>query len=136
MRALKLDLSVASSVRHDRQASAANGSTVDLSGYEGALALLDVAALGGTSGPTATYQLQESDDDSAFNAVASADLGGDSQPAAFSAAGTVTLGYYGSKRYLRWALTNLSGSTPTVTASGTIVRGSARHQPAGVTQTP
>lgn len=135
MRALKLDLSVASSVRHDRQGSAANGSTVDLSGYDGAMALLDVAALGGTS-PTATYQLQESDDGSAFNAVSTTDLGGDTQPAAFSAAGLVTLGYYGSKRYLRWALTSLSGSTPTVTASGTIVRGYARHQPAGVTQTP
>jgi hypothetical protein len=135
MRALKLDLSVASSVRHDRQASAANGSTVDLSGYEGAMALLDVAALGGTS-PTATYQLQESDDGSTFSAVSTTDLGGDTQPAAFSAAGTVTLGYYGSKRYLRWALTALSGTSPTVTASGTIVRGYARHQPAGVTQAP
>jgi hypothetical protein len=135
MRALKLDLSVASSVRHDRQGSAANGSTVDLSGYEGAMALLDVAAVGGTS-PTATYQLQESDDGSVFNVVSTTDLGGDSQPAAFSAAGFAILGYYGSKRYLRWALTALGGGSPTVTASGTIVRGYARHQPAGVTQTP
>jgi hypothetical protein len=135
MRALKLDLSVASSVRHDRQSATANGSTVDLSGYDGAMALLDVAALGGTS-PTATYQLQESDNGTTFTAVSTTDLGGETQPAAFSAAGMVTLGYYGNKRYLRWALTALGGTSPTVTASGTIVRGYARHQPAGVTQTP
>ena len=135
MRALHNDFSAVSSVRHDRQGSAANGTGVDLAAYEGAVAVLDVAALGGTS-PNATYALQESDDNSVFTAVAAADLMGGGQPAAFTAAGLVQRGYLGAKRYLRWALTVITGTSPTVTATGQIVRGYALHQPAGATQQP
>lgn len=135
MRALENDLNPVSSVRHDRQAAAANGTGVALAGYEGALAVLDVAAVGGTT-PTATYKLQESDDNSAYNDVSTADMGGDAQPTAFSAAGLVARGYYGVKKYLRWRLDALSGTSPTATATGQIILGNARHQPAGVTQAP
>lgn len=135
MRALKNDLNPVSSVRHDRQGAAANGAGVALAGYEGALAVLDVAALGGTS-PTATYKLQESDDNSTYNDVSTADMGGDAQPVAFSAAGLVARAYYGAKKFLRWRLDALSGTSPTSTATGQIILGYARHQPAGVAQTP
>jgi hypothetical protein len=135
MRALQNDLSAVSSVRHDRQAATANGTGVDCAAYEGAVAVLDVAALGGTT-PNATYVLQESDDNSAFTAVAAVDLMGGGQPAVFAAVGLVQRGYIGAKRYLRWALTALTGTSPTVTATGQIVRGYARHQPAGSTQQP
>lgn len=124
-----------SSLRANAAAAAANGVGVDLSGYDGALAALDVIALGGTS-PTATFKLQESDDDATYNDVAAADLIGGDQPAAFSAAGLVRRGYIGNKRYLRWRLDALTGTSPTVTASGIVVRGFPRHAPAGVTQTP
>lgn len=136
MKHLQNELSAVSSVRHDRQASTANGTGVDLTGYEGAVSVLDVAAIGGSASPTATYQLQESDDNSVYNAVATADMMGGAQPAAFSAAGLVQRGYIGAKRYLRWALTALAGTSPTSTATGQIVRGNARHQAAGVTQAP
>lgn len=134
MRDIESELNIAASADHDRAAAAANGSGVDLQGYDAALAVLRVAALGGTS-PTATYKLQESADDSTYADVAAADLIG-SQPAAFSAAGQSVLGYKGAKRYLRWRLDALSGTSPTVTAVGIIVRGKARHQPAGETQAP
>lgn len=135
MRALKNDLNPVSSVRHDRQGAAANGTGVALAGYEGAVAVLDVAALGGTT-PTATYKLQESDDNSTYNDVSTTDMGGDVQPVAFSAAGLVTRAYYGVKKFLRWRLDALAGTSPTVTATGQIVLGYARHAPAGVTQAP
>jgi hypothetical protein len=134
------DVSILSSVRHAAQAATANGTSVDLAGYEAAVALLNVAALGGTT-PAATYQLQESADDVTYTAVAAADLvapggGAGAQPAAFTAAGLTVLGYRGSKRYLRWALTALTGTSPTVTATAEIIRGIADHVPAGSTQTP
>lgn len=129
-------LSPVSTVRHDRQGSPADGTGVDLQGYEGVLAVLNVAAIGGTASPTATYQLQESDDNVTYNAVATADMLGGAQPTAFSAAGLVRRGYKGTKRYLRWALTALSGTSPTVTATGEILRGIPRHGPAGVAQVP
>lgn len=135
MRALKNDVSPVSSIRNDRAAAAANGAGVALAGYEGALAVLDVAALGGTT-PTATYKLQESDDDSTYNDVSTADMLGDAQPTAFSAAGLIARGYIGAKKFLRWRLDALAGTSPTVTATGQILRGYARHAPAGVTQTP
>lgn len=136
MKALKLELSPVSSVRHDRAAAAANGTGVALAGYEGAVAVLDVAAIGGTGSPTATYKLQESDDDVTYNDVSTADMMGEAQPAAFGAAGLVTRGYIGAKKFLRWRLDALTGTSPTVTATGQITRGHARHQPAGATQVP
>lgn len=128
-------LSVLSSVRHAAQAATANGTGVDLQGYEGALAVLNVAALGGTT-PAATYVLQDSADDVTYAAVVAADLIGGAQPAAFTAAGLAVRGYKGSQRFLRWALTVLTGTSPTVTATAEITRGDARHKPAGVAQAP
>lgn len=135
MKDMSLDTNVQSSLRHDRQASAANGTGVDLAGYEGALCVLDLVALGGAT-PTATYKLQESDDNSAFTDVATADMVGGAQPAALSAAGFVTRSYVGNKRYVRWRLDALAGGSPTASASGTVIRGKARHNPAGQTQVP
>lgn len=128
MRDLEANLLPTSSIRANAAAAAANGTGVDLRGYDGALAALDVVALGGTS-PTATFKLQESDDDSTYTDVATADLQGGGQPAAVSAAGLVVRGYSGAKRYLRWRLDALTGTSPTVTASGTIIRGHAARRP-------
>lgn len=135
MQSLYQLIQAVTSVQHAAQTAAANGTGVDCSGYEGAVAVLHVVALGGTT-PSATYVLQESDDDVTYTTVAAADLEGGGQPPAFTAAGLVARGYLGSRRYLRWRLDALSGTSPTVTASGTIVRGHARHQPAGQPQTP
>lgn len=136
MKDLSLMMSPMPSVRHDRAAAAADGTGVALAGYESALAVIDVAAIGGSGGPTVTYVLQESDDDSAYTDVATADMVGGAQPAAFSAAGMAVRSYIGAKKYLRWRLDALSGVSPTSTACGSIIRGHARHNPAGTTQTP
>ena len=132
---MKNDLNPVSSARHDRAAAAANGTGVALAGYEGALAVLDVAAVGGTT-PTVTYKLQESADNSTYNDVSTADMCGDAQPVAFSAAGLVSRAYCGAKDFLRWRLDALTGTAPTATATGQIILGYARHQPAGVAQQP
>lgn len=128
MRDLEANLLPTSSLRASAATAAANGTGVDLRGYDGALAVIDVVALGGTS-PTATFKVQESDDNSTFTDVASGDLLGGDQPAAVSAAGLTIRGYIGSKRYVRVRLDALGGTSPTVTASGTIVRGYAARKP-------
>lgn len=135
MRALKLDLNPVTSARHNAAAAPANGTGVALAGYEGVLAVLDVVAVGGTT-PVATYRLQESNDNSVFTDVSTANMLDEVQPVAFTAVGLVTRGYIGPMAFLRWALTVLTGTSPTVTASGTITLGYARHQPAGATQVP
>lgn len=129
MRNLYEQLSIISSVRHSGQNAPANGTSVECGAYDGAVAVLDVIELGGTS-PSATYVLQESDDDVTYTDVAASDLIGGGQPGAITTPQLVARGYVGTKRYLRWRLASLGGTSPTVTASGTIVRGFARHQPA------
>lgn len=136
MKDLSLISNPVSSLRHAAQAAAANGTGVDLAGYEGALCVLDQVAIGGTGSPTVTHKLQESDDNSTFTDVATADMVGGAQPAAQSAVGVIVRSYIGAKRYVRWALTALTGTSPTSTASGTVIRGMARHNPAGQTQQP
>lgn len=128
LRDLESKLLPTSSLRASAAAAAANGSGVDLRGFDAALAVLDVVALGGTS-PTATFKLQESDDDSTYTDVATADMTGGAQPSAFSAAGVAIRSYIGGKRYLRWRLDALTGTSPTATASGTIARGASHREP-------
>ena len=108
--------------------AATNGTGIDLRDFGGALAMLSVGALGGTSTPTVTFRVEESDDDSTYTAVADADLDGGANGIVISAANAnassiLTRTYMGGKRYIRWACSAVSGSSPTIPASGVIVRG-------------
>ncbi len=108
-----------------------NGTGVDLAGYDGCMIMFDAGTLAGSSTPTITPQIQESDDNSTFTAVAAADLDG-GVLAAIVAANDETLhvrGYKGSKRYIRVSLTAKGGTTPALPCSAVVVRGKGRIRP-------
>lgn len=125
---LKSHVSVAQSLAPASRTATANGTGVDLTGYDAATVVLDLGAAGGTT-PSFTFEVQESSDNSSFAAVAAADLDS-GQPAAVTAGGTVVeIGYRGIKRYIRVAITAVTGTTPTLLCSATVVRGKPRKQP-------
>ena len=117
----------------------ANGDAyVDLQGYEGALIVVTAGAIANGSGAVTlyTFELKESDDYTTFTAVAAADLLG-TEPSFQAVTGATheekvskTVGYIGSKRYLRIDLVAVP-STPGIggTFSGIVVKGHPRHAP-------
>lgn len=108
-----------------------NGTGVDRSGYEGVVVLFDAGTLAGSATPTITAEIQESDDNSTFTAVAAADLQGGVLPA-IVAANDETLyerGYLGTKRYVRVSITAKGGTTPALPCSAVVVRSGGRVQP-------
>lgn len=103
----------------------ANGTGVDLKGYETAIA---VVQFGTWTDGTHTPSLEESDDNSSFTAVAAADMEGSfTAVSAGGGSNTVqTVGYKGRKRYIRVKLT-LSGTTTGALSNALIVRSRPRH---------
>lgn len=107
--------------------ASANGSSADLQDFEGALVLIDAGLW--TDG-THTFAVEESSDDSSFSAVANADLLG-SEPVvdSLTSDGQIyRLGYIGSKRYIRVAVTVASATSGAVYGAS-IVRGAPRSAP-------
>lgn len=130
MRNLKDLLSPVASLRPAARTATATGSGVDLQGYEGAVVVFTAGVL--TDG-THTPKLQESHDNSTFTDVAAGDQIGTLANLASNTDQVV--GYIGSKRYLRAVIT-VSGATTGMVNGAYVLRGFARHQPAGATQTP
>jgi hypothetical protein len=93
--------------------ASANGTTVDRaedsSMFQDALVVIPVGTV--TDG-THTFEVQHSDDNSSWSAVADADLQG-TEPAVTSSTDETVyeLGYKGDKRYLRVAVTVASATT-------------------------
>ena len=132
-------VSLAAAVR----SAAANGTGVDLQGYESATVLVDVGAEGDTLSSSVYFELslEESDDNSTFTDVAQADIvdgtiasggiflkldgttGGDPD----SAGGIFRVGYVGNKRYLRVVIAKTGTHSNGTPLGAMIVRGSARH---------
>lgn len=109
-----------------------NGTGVDRANFEGVLIVFDAGTLAGSSTPTITAEIQESDDNVTFAAVAAADLDGGLLPA-IVAANDETLyerGYRGIKRYLRVSITAKGGTSPALPCSAVILRGGGRVYPA------
>lgn len=108
----KENLDVAVSLTHAARTTTANGSAVDLQGYQAAVVVINAQAW--TDG-THTFSIEESDaSGSGYTAVAAANLDG-SAPA-ITAAGaqlaTYRVGYLGNKRYIR-AVQTITGSPST-----------------------
>lgn len=108
--------------------TAVAGTGVDTLGFESCVAILDLGTQAGTS---STFNLQESDDDVDGNYanVAAGDLQG-SQPGAITTANDaalLTVGYIGSKRWLRWKLT--AASSGNIPVCGIIALGNPRSAP-------
>lgn len=97
------------------------GSSSDLQGYQSAT--VEINAGTWTDG-THVFEVQESDDDSTFTAVADGDLIG-SEPtidAATEDETVHTIGYIGTKRYVRVVAT-LSGTTTGMEFSVNVIKG-------------
>ena len=127
MRDLKNNISVQQSLAPASQTAAANGSGVDLQGFNSACAVIDAGAIGGTT-PSFTFELQESDDNAAFTAVADTDLEG-VEPVLTAGDSVTRIGYTGNKRYLRVAITAASGTTPTLLCSAAFILGNPAGAP-------
>jgi len=120
-RDMKSNIDVMESLAPASRTAAVNGTGVDLRGYDSAMVVIQAGAAGGTS-PSFTFEVQESDDDSTYAAVANADLDG-TEPVVTAAAAAARIGYKGAKRYIRAAITVVSGTSPTLLCSAAIVRG-------------
>lgn len=127
MRDLYNMIALAISLAFAARTASANGSGVDLQGHEGAVVEITTGTI--TDG-THTFEVQESDDNATFTAVADADLLG-SEPAIVAADDNVVkkIGYRGTKRYLRVAVV-VTGAPATGGVYGaTIIKGFPRHAP-------
>lgn len=118
------NVSAAASLGPAARTADATGTGVDLAGFERALILI---ASGTITDGTHTVEIQESDDNTTFTAVADADL--DGTEAAINDDEIVELGYLGNKRYIR-VFVDVAGATTGGVYSATVVRmGPARKLP-------
>lgn len=112
----------------------ADGTGVDLAGYESATMLFEFGDSGDTLSGTVKVAgvAYESDDNSTFTAVAAADLIG-SLPlvdAPTEDTQIYAVGYRGTKRYLRAGLDFTGTHTNGIPCGTTIVKGNPTHAPA------
>lgn len=132
-------VSLAAAVR----SAAANGTGVDLQGYESATILVDVGAEGDTLSGSVYFEvsLEHSDDNSTFTDCAQADIvdgtiaadgiflkldgttGGDPD----TAGGIFRVGYVGGKRYVRVVLAKTGTHSNGTPLGAMVVKGHARH---------
>ncbi|MFH9587920.1 hypothetical protein ACH4LS_22650 [Streptomyces luteogriseus] len=108
--------------------ASANGAGVDLTNFDAACVVIDAGAW--TNG-THTFEVQDSDDNSTFTAVPAANLDGTAPviDGATDDEQIYEIGYHGTKRYLRVAVT-VTGSPATGAAySATVIRGHGRVRP-------
>lgn len=124
---MKNNLSVAQSITPAAYTADTNGAGVDLANFGGALVIIDAGV--DTDG-SHTFEVQESDDDSTYTAVADADLIGTEPVVAAPADGDqiYRIGYVGSKRYIRVA-TTVTGTTTGAVYGASVVRSGARKAP-------
>ncbi len=123
-RDLKSNINAVQSLAPAARTASANGASADLREYDSALALLSLGAY--TDGEY-SFKLQESDDDSTFTDVVAADLQG-SFTSISNATGQNALqrvGYAGTKRYIRFVVTEGGSPTPStgLVLGADIVRG-------------
>jgi hypothetical protein len=127
-RDLDKEISTAHSFVPAARTSTANGTGVDLVGYDKAAVVVSAGVV--TDG-THTLSLEESDDNSSFTAVAAGNLSGSFTALTSGAGGSATqeVGYLGTKRYIR-AVTTVTGSPSTGGVYSVIViRAGARTAP-------
>lgn len=122
MRDLKSNIKPVQSLIPLNRNAASNGAGVDTLGFNSASMVVAGGAIGGTASPTFTFELQESADNTTFNAVAAADMRG-TNPVITAGSVVSQVGYIGNKRYLRAILKTVSGTTPTLDCSANIILG-------------
>jgi hypothetical protein len=128
MRDLKSNIKPVQTLIPATRTAAANGNGVDLAGFNGASVLFSNGAIGGTASPTFTFEVQESDDNATFTAVADKDLRG-VEPVITAANQVSQVSYIGYKRYIRGVLKTVTGTSPTLDCSATVVLGRPANAP-------
>lgn len=94
------------------------GTSVDCQSSDGLEFIMQV---GGYTNGTATLLITESDDNSVFTTAATASLTGAASGTALAAAGVSSIGYIGSKRYVKASIVT-TGGTVGLTAGVTAVK--------------
>jgi hypothetical protein len=123
--------------------AAANGTGVDLQGYESATVLVDVGAEGDTLSGSVYFEisLEHSDDDSTYTDCAQADiidgtissggiwlmLDGSTGGNPDSTGGIFRVGYVGGKRYIRVVLAKTGTHSNGTPIGAMVIKGHARH---------
>lgn len=122
-RDLKSNIDIVASLAPAARTATASGTGVDLRGYESAV----VTFVPGTvTDGVHTPSVEESDDDSAFSAVAANDLLG--SLAALASNVIQRVGYRGGKRYIRANIT-VTGATTGAVDAALVIRGNAVQLP-------
>ncbi|RWB65658.1 hypothetical protein [Mesorhizobium sp.] len=127
MRDLYNDLGFSQSLAPAARNASANGTGVDTNGYSGAVFVISAGAW--TDG-THTFDMQESDDNTTFTSVDAGQLQG-SEPVVSSAptaSKVYKVGYLGTKRYVRVAVT-VAGATTGAIYGASILLGHAATKP-------
>jgi len=128
MRDIKSNIKVVQSLVPISRTAAADGNGVDLAGFNAACVEFNAGAIGGTGSPTFTFEVQESDDNSTFTAVADTDLQG-SEPVVTASDSVTTVGYLGAKRYIRASLKTVAGTSPTLNCAANVILGHPANAP-------
>jgi hypothetical protein len=121
---LKSSISPVASIIPANYQATETGDGVDLTGFDSAAVVIGVGAATDTG---FSFEVQESDDDSDYAAVASSDLDG-TEPATAVASALTVLGYRGIKRFIRVVATDTG--TGNADFGVTVIRGKARKHPA------
>ena len=143
MQDLTHNIVVSNSIINAVKTAAANGSGVDLKGFEEATAIVDVGAEGDTLSGSVYFELslEHSDDDSTYTDCAQADivdgtiaaggiflkLDGTAGGNPDTAGGIFRVGYVGGKRYLRVVLAKTGTHSNGTPLGAMIVRSGGRH---------
>jgi len=123
MKDLKNQIDAVNSIDPDDHTATINGLSIDLQGFEGSAVVFSVGTV--TDG-VHTPKVEQSDDNSNWNDVASVDQEGTLSDLV---SGTnQRVGYKGAKRYLRAVLT-VSGATIGAQVAGIVLRGMAHREP-------
>lgn len=128
MRDIKSNIKVMPSLAPASLTAAANGDGIDLLGFDAACVEFNAGAIGGTT-PSFTFEVQESDDNTTFTAVAAADLQGTAPVVTTTNAGVTVVGYLGAKRYIRAVAKTVSGTSPTLLCAASVVLGNPSLKP-------
>lgn len=123
MRDLKSYLSISKSLSPAARTASANGTGVDLRGFNSAIVVFEAGTI--TDG-THTPSIEESDDNSTFTAVSADETHG--TLAALAANTPQRVGYIGSKRYIRGVIT-VAGATTGALTSCLVIAGNPAYAP-------
>jgi hypothetical protein len=125
----RLTLNPTASLVPDQYTAAGNGTGVDLAGAESALVSIITGTYGGTT-PVAKYKVQESDDNSTFTDVSDDNLigaTGNTSGVTIAASSAVKVDYVGTKRYIRVAISAVTGTTPVIRLGASVILSHLRH---------